>query len=65
MCVWRLVHLLEVIANVYMCILFCYVTELYDLSRLSQIILDEADTLLDDSFSPLTLRIIQKLKVSP
>jgi len=37
--------------------------ELYDLSRLSHIVLDEADTLFDDSFSDLTLHILQKLKV--
>jgi superfamily II DNA/RNA helicase len=38
--------------------------KLYDLSRLSHIVLDEADTLLDDSFNPLTIRVIQKLKVA-
>lgn len=38
--------------------------KLYDLSRLSHVVLDEADTLLDDSFSDLTLRIIRKLKVA-
>lgn len=44
------------------CIVFL-VSEMYDMSRLSQIVLDEADTLLDDSFSQMTIRIIQKLKV--
>lgn len=38
--------------------------KLYDLSRLSLIVLDEADTLLDDSFSQMTVNIIQKLKVT-
>lgn len=33
------------------------------MSRLSLIVLDEADTLLDDSFSQMTVNIIQKLKV--
>jgi len=44
------------------CIVFL-LSEIYDLSRLSQIVLDEADTLLDDSFSQMTIRLIQKLKV--
>lgn len=43
--------------------IFCIFSELYDLSRLSLIVLDEADTLLDDSFSQMTVNIIQKLKV--
>ena len=30
---------------------------------MTHIVLDEADTLLDDSFSELTLRILRKLKV--
>jgi len=47
--------------GLYLCL--CCI-ELYDLSRLSHLVLDEADTLLDDSFSQLTLRIIRKLKVS-
>lgn len=38
--------------------------KIYDLSRLSMIVLDEADSLLDDSFNQLTCRIIQKLKVT-
>jgi len=41
-----------------------YFVELYDLSRLTHVVLDEADTLLDDSFSEMTLRILRKLKVS-
>lgn len=43
--------------------IICIFSELYDLSRLSLIVLDEADTLLDDSFSQMTVNIIQKLKV--
>jgi superfamily II DNA/RNA helicase len=38
-------------------------SEFYDLSRLSHIVFDEADTLLDDSFNSLSIRILQKLKV--
>ena len=40
-----------------------FVSGLYDMSRLSHIVLDEADTLLDDSFSALTLRLLSKIKV--
>lgn len=39
------------------------ITEFYDLSRLSHIVFDEADTLLDDSFNSLSVRLLQKLKV--
>lgn len=35
----------------------------YNMSRLNHVILDEADTLLDDSFSDLTLRLLQKMKI--
>ena len=37
---------------------------LYDLSMLHHIVLDEADSLLDDSFNELTLRLLRKMRVS-
>ena len=50
-------------------VLLCFASKsqiiagIYNSSRLHHIVLDEADTLLDDSFSPLTLRLLQKFKV--
>ena len=38
-------------------------TGIYQTNNLKNIVLDEADTLLDDSFNQVTLRIIRKLKV--
>ena len=38
--------------------------EIYKTNNLRNIVLDEADTLFDDSFNELTLRIIKKLKVN-
>ncbi|KAK2181810.1 hypothetical protein NP493_375g02085 [Ridgeia piscesae] len=37
---------------------------IYNMSRLHHLVLDEADTLLDDSFSDLTMRLIGKMKIS-
>ena len=37
--------------------------ELYDMSQLHHLVLDEADTLFDDSFSDLTMRLISRMKV--
>lgn len=36
----------------------------YELDRVQQIVLDEADTLLDDSFSPAVLYLLRKFPVS-
>jgi superfamily II DNA/RNA helicase len=55
-------HKLRITIGIETDILYSFI-ELYDLSRLSHIVLDEADTLLDDSFSSLSLRLLQKLKV--
>ncbi len=41
-----------------------YLTGIYEKSNLKYIVLDEADSLFDDSFNELTLRLIKKLKVS-
>ncbi len=38
--------------------------EIYRTNNIRSVVLDEADTLLDDSFSPLVLRVLNKLKVS-
>ena len=46
--------------NNYMLVLL---TELISLSRLSTVIVDEADTLLDDSFSNITCKALQQLQV--
>ena len=37
--------------------------ELYDLSLVQQLVLDEADSLLDDSFSEVTRRLVKRVKV--
>lgn len=36
--------------------------ELYDLTRVAHIVLDEADTLLDDSFNPEVLRFLGRFR---
>ena len=36
--------------------------ELYDMSRVAHIVLDEADTLLDDSFNDDVLRFLRRFK---
>ena len=41
-----------------------YIAGIYGKSNLKYIVLDEADSLFDDSFNQLTLRLIKKLKVN-
>lgn len=43
--------------------LFVLITGIYSAGRLHHLVLDEADTLLDDSFNALTLRLLNKFKV--
>ena len=43
--------------------IYFLLSEVIERSRLMHIVLDEADTLLDDSFNELTMRLIRKMKV--